>query len=81
MDLIVEKNAGYMGRDRDKLKIEVRKKNTYEKPYKKVIPGKDYNLLAILFFDLNTMGFDIDKAYAKYKSTMKDIEPDLFFLK
>jgi len=82
MDLIVERNAGYMGKDRDKLKVEVRNKGTYEKAYKKVIAGKDYNLLAILFFDLHLMGFNIDKAYSKFNSMVKEInEPDLFFLK
>lgn len=71
-----------MGKDRDKLKIEVRRKESYEKAYKKVISGKDYNLLAILFFDLNLMGFNIDKAYEKFRTMVKEInEPDLFFLK
>jgi hypothetical protein len=47
--------------------------------YEKIIASRDYNLLAYLFYDLNSMGYNIPKAYAKFLALTND--PELFFLK
>lgn len=55
--------------------------------YSKIVPNKDFNLLAFIFSDLHKMGYDIDKSYAKFKSMIRKEprmfkeDPDLFFLK
>jgi hypothetical protein len=67
---------------KDKMKFKVcdKEKNKWSPSrYEKVIAGKDYNLLALIFLDLNSMGFNVEKAYLKFKSMLN--EPDLFFLK
>jgi len=46
--------------------------------FEMVIKNKDSNLLAYLLFDLNRLGFNIDKAIVKYRELMD--KPDLFFL-
>lgn len=69
-------------KDREKLKFKVCSKETNNwspNRYQKVIASKDYNLLALLFYDLNSMGYNVEKAYAKFKSILN--EPELFFLK
>ena len=45
--------------------------------YEKIIPNKDYNFLAELFFDLRRMGYNVEKAYAKFRDFIN--EPELFF--
>jgi len=65
-----------------KIKVKVCKKEVNRwapSKYEKMIDSKDYNQLAYLFFDLNSMGYNIQKAYHKFKSLAS--EPDLFFLK
>ena len=60
-------------------KVTQRKMNAWaEARYKKVIPGKDMNLLAYLFLDLQMMGYPVDKAYEKYRNLLKG-GPELFF--
>ena len=69
-------------RERDKLKIKVCDKETNRwspSRYEKIIANKDYNLLGYLFFDLNSMGYNVEKAYRKFKNILN--EPDLFFLR
>jgi hypothetical protein len=69
-------------REREKLKFKVCEKNHNQwspKKYEKIIASKDYNLLAYLFYDLNNMGYPIEKAYLKFKSLLND--PELFFLR
>lgn len=67
-------------RDRLNFKVCGREHNNWSPArYQKVISGRDFNLLAILFCDLSNMGFNIDKAYGRYKRLIN--EPDLFFLK
>ena len=65
----------------DKVKVKVVKQannNWSPAKYEKIIKGKDFNLLAFLFYDLHNMGYPIEKAYGKYKNLLN--EPDLFFL-
>ena len=67
---------------RDALNFKVCKKETNRwspSHYEKVIKGSDYNLLAYLFYDLHSMGFNIEKAFSKFKAFLN--EPELFFLK
>jgi len=67
---------------KDNLKIKVCMKHTSgwsASSYERIIKTRDYNLLSFLFYDLMTMGYPIDKAFAKYKE-MKE-EPELFFLR
>jgi hypothetical protein len=69
-------------KEQDKLKFKVCDKNRNQwspKKYEKIIPNKDYNLLAYLFFDLNSMNYPVEKAYLKFKTLLN--EPELFFLK
>ena len=61
------------------LKIKIAIKNRNDARYERIIPNKDYNHLAELFFDLSRLGYNIEKAYSKYKQFSE--EPDLFFLK
>jgi hypothetical protein len=68
-------------RDSPNLKIKVCDKevNRWSPPrYEKIIKSRDYNLLAYLFYDLNNMGYNIEKAYFKFKAMLN--EPELFFL-
>lgn len=77
-EILVAKKQG------EKLKVKVcdREVNRWSPPhYQKVIAGRDFNLLAYLFYDLYRMGYNIDKAYARFKDFLKEEEPDLFFLK
>jgi len=46
--------------------------------YLKIIPNKDFNHLAQLLYDLQSMGYNVDKAFARYKEFLN--EPELFFL-
>jgi hypothetical protein len=74
--LIVKKE-----RNPEKLKIKICDKETNKwspSRYEKVIKGKDYNLLAYLFWDLQNMGYDVNKAFTKFKALSN--EPELFFL-
>ena len=69
-------------KEQDKLKFKVCNKEIKQwspSRYEKIIANKDYNLLAYLFLDLNSMGYNISIAFAKYKELQGD--PDLFFLK
>jgi hypothetical protein len=75
--LVVKKD-----RNKEKLNIKVtdKYKGSWAPPkYLKVIPSKDFNMLAELFFDLYSMGYNIDKAYLRFKEFLN--EPDLFFLR
>jgi len=68
-------------RQYDKIKVKVvkpAKNNWSPTKYEKIINGKDFNLIAFLFYDLHNMGYNIEKAYGKYKSLLN--EPELFFL-
>ena len=68
-------------RQHDKLKVKIVKKVKKDwspAKYEKIINGKDFNLIAFLFYDLKNMGYDIEKAYGKYKNLLN--EPELFFL-
>lgn len=75
--LVVKKGEG---NNRIKFKL-VKRHNAGWSPnrYEKVITSKDYNQIAFLFYDLYSMGYDIRKAYEKFKSMLN--EPELFFLK
>ena len=73
--LIVQRKA-------DKLKFKVCDKNTNQwspRKYEKIIASRDYNLLALVLYDLNSMGYPVSKAYTQFKKLSGD--PDLFFLK
>lgn len=75
--LVVKKDKH---RDRMKFKVANKETNRWSpSKYEKIIINRDTNLLAYLFFDLNSMGYNVDKAYAKYKELLH--EPELFFLK
>jgi hypothetical protein len=77
-DVLVAKKK--KGREKMKFKVVPQmKKGWAPSKYEKVIPNKDFNLLAYLFFDLDKMGYNIEKAYKKFKELLD--EPDLFFLK
>lgn len=67
--------------EHQKLKIKVceSERNKYsQNRYEKIIKNKDYNNLAFLLYDLKLMGYDIDRAYFKFKTLLND--PSLFFL-
>lgn len=75
--LVVKKEKN---EDKLKVKIEVPQINRYVPArYTKIIPNKDFNYLAELFYDLKNLGYDIDKAYRKFKEFTN--EPSLFFLR
>jgi hypothetical protein len=75
--LVVKKKKG---NDKMKFKVVQRQRNNWTpSKYEKVISGRDYNLLALLLCDLQSMGFDIEKAFSKFKTLTND--PELFFLK
>jgi hypothetical protein len=70
-------------KDRNKEKLHIKITDRHNRGwtpnrYLKIIPNKDFNRLAELFFDLYKMGYNIDKAYLKFKDFLN--EPDLFFL-
>lgn len=46
--------------------------------YKKILTNKDPNNLALLLYDLHSMGYPIEKAYKRFKELFED--PELFFL-
>jgi len=69
-------------KDRDAIRFKVADKETNKwgpNRYEKVIANRDYNLLAYLLFDLDNMGFPIQKAIEKFRALKND--PELFFLK
>ena len=69
-------------KERDKMKFKVVNKETNRwspSKYEKVIANKDYNLLAFLMYDLYNMGYNIEAAYSKFKTFVRD--PELFFLR
>jgi len=71
-----------VNKQQDKMKIKVcdRETNRWSPSrYEKVITGKDYNLLAYLFYDLNSQGYNIRRAFSRFLELVD--EPDLFFLK
>lgn len=73
--LIVKKDRNS---ERLKVKITDRLTNGWApEKYIKEVPNKDFNQLAYLLFDLYTMGYNIDKAYAKFKQFLN--EPDFLF--
>jgi len=68
-------------RQQERLKIKIVKtvKNNWSPAkYEKIIKGRDFNILAFFFYDLHNMGYNIEKAYGKYKALLN--EPELFFL-
>lgn len=68
-------------RDEDKIKFKVCKKHQKgwsPAKYEKIIAGKDYKMLAFLIYDLNSMGYPMDRAYLKFKELFD--KPELFFL-
>lgn len=70
-------------KEREKFKFKVcdRETNRWSpSKYEKIIASKDYNLLAYLFYDLFNMGYNIPKAYNKFKELQGE-DPELFFLK
>ena len=70
----------HKGNDKMKFKVTDKETNRWSPArYEKIIASRDYNLLAYLFYDLNSMGYPIDKAYLKFKQLIE--EPELFFLK
>jgi hypothetical protein len=78
-------------KEHDKLKVKVcdrsmkRWKTGYKNDldssskYEKVIANRDYNLLAYLFYDLDNLGYNVRKAFARFVELQGD--PELFFLK
>ena len=71
-----------INKQQDKMKVKICDKEVNRwspSRYEKVISGKDYNLLAYLFYDLNSQGYNIRRAYARFLELVD--EPDLFFLK
>lgn len=69
-------------KDRERLKFKTVKRHHAgwsPNKYEKIVSGKDYHLLAYLFYDLFSMGYPIEKAYNEFKRLAN--EPDLFFLK
>lgn len=69
-------------KERDKLKVKAvnREFNSWSpSKYEKIIPNKDFNQLALLLFDLNAMGYNISKAFEKFRQMTN--EPELFFLR
>lgn len=67
-------------RDKMNVKIVEKRFNSWSPSnYEKVLANKDFNSLALLFHDLNSMGYNIRKAYTRFLE-LSD-EPELFFLK
>lgn len=68
-------------KESEKMKFKVYNKETNRyspSKYEKIIPNKDFNLLACLLYDLNAMGYPIEKSFGKFKEMLE--EPELFFL-
>lgn len=59
--------------------VERKKSRKDHRNYEQTIYNKDFNTLAYLLFDLEAMGYPIEKAIAKYREMRSD--PGLFFLK
>ena len=79
--LIVKKERTGFNSERH-LKFKITNKGSEGKgstKYEKVIANKDFNLLAYLFYDLYNLGYNIPKAYDKFKQLLN--EPELFFLR
>ena len=77
----MDKEILVVKKSKDKLKFKITEKETNRwspSRYEKIISSKDYNLLAYLFYDLQTMGYNVEKAYSKFKLLLN--EPELFFL-
>lgn len=75
-ELLVVKKKG----EKVKFKVTDRQFNRWTpSKYEKIIANRDYNLLAFLFYDLYKMGYNIEKAYHKFKEFEND--PELFFLR
>jgi hypothetical protein len=71
-------------KEHDNLKFKVTDKKRGQwtpSRYEKIIAGRDYNLLALLFLDLENMGYKIDAAYHKFKQLKSEETPELWFLK
>jgi hypothetical protein len=71
-------------KEQDKMKFKVTDKKRGQwtpSRYEKIIAGRDYNLLALLFLDLKNMGYPIDKAFQKFKQLISEETPELWFLK
>ena len=63
-----------------RIKVTEHKKNGWApNRYEKIIASRDFNQLALLLYDLEAMGYPIDKAVSEYRK-LKD-DPSLFFLK
>lgn len=74
--LVVRKDRGS---DKMRLKVVEKKFNNWAPPrYQKVLSNKDFRNIAFLLYDLNNMGYPIEKAYMHFKRLLN--EPDLFFL-
>ena len=58
---------------------EHRSKGWAPNKYEKIIASKDFNHMALLLFDLDSMGYPIERAFAEFKRLRSD--PELFFLK
>ena len=69
-DLIIKLKDG-------KLRLVINRQKGWNE-YKRMIPNRDFNLLAIAFYELNRKGYPIEKAFAKFKDMIAN--PDLFFV-
>lgn len=80
--LILERKRGVI-----KVKLVQSRRGMSKPIYHRVLPNKDYNLLALLLYDLDKLeffyGWNLDKAATKFvelkKGELKN--PELFFLK
>ena len=70
--LVVKKDKG-----KDKISFKIANRGVDGFTYLKVIPNKDYNQLAILLYDLYIKGYNVEKAFSKFKEFLN--EPDPFF--
>jgi len=61
----------------DKLKFKVNKSRGWNE-YKRTLTNRDFNQLAIIFFELSRQGYPIEKAFRKFKELENN--PDLFYL-
>jgi len=76
--LVVKKERG-RGNDKMNFKVVEKRLNSWAPPrYQKVFKNKDFRNLAFLLYDLNQMGYPIEKAFHHFKRLLN--EPDLFFL-
>lgn len=73
--LVVKKD-----KERMKFKVTNKEMNRWSpNKYQKIIKSRDFNELALLFYDLYSMNYPVERAYFKFKSFFND--PSLFFLK